>query len=325
MTTFGDKVYELGGVPISGPITQGNVVHLKPSNGDDANMGTDPKDDAVKTWTRGLALLDADQNSILYVYSEDNSASGTTDYQSSTLTLNKDGVKYIGVNSGGIMGQRSRIAQLSTALAVGPLVTFSGSNCFMSGIHIYHGVDDSTSGTAAMSVTGDRNHFYRCHFAGIGHATMDTGNNCSLSLTGDENLFEECTIGLDTVGRGTASNSEIYFPTGGQATRNIFRNCIIPTSADAATHQFLVSTLASIDQYILFENCLFVNATVGGTSTMTEAFDVAANAGGTIILRNCTLVGCTEWDAGDAGVDIVAIDGPTPTASTTGISVEPAT
>lgn len=322
MTTFGDKVYELGGVPVTGPITQGNVIHLKPSNGDDANMGTDPKEDAVATWTRGLALLTADQNSILYVYSEDNSASGTTDYQSDTLTLNKDGVKYIGINSGGLLGQRSRIAQLSTATGVGPLVTFSSSNCFMSNIHIFHGVDDSTSGTAAMSVTGDRNHFYRCHFAGIGHATMDSGNNCSLSLTGDENLFEECVVGLDTIGRGTASNSEIYLPASGAAARNVFKNCIIPTFADAAGHQFMVTASGSMDRYTLFDNCTFINAVDSTATVMTEAFDLHASQGGTVILKDCVLVGSTEWDAGDTGN--VLCCGPVGDADITGIAIEPA-
>lgn len=325
MTTFGDPVYQMGGVPVGGRFSAGQGYFLRPSTGSDGNLGKRP-DDAFKTWTYALSQMTADSGDTLYAISEDNSASGTTDYQSSTLTLNKDGVNFVGINSGGVIGQRSRIAQLSTATGVGPLVTFSGSNCFMSNIHIYHGVDDSTSGTAAISVTGDRNHFYRCHFAGIGHATMDTGNNCSLSLTGDENLFEECVIGLDTIARGTASNSEIYFPAGGQATRNIFRNCIIPTNAEAAGHQFIVSNgAAALDRFTLFENCLFVNSLVSGVTTMTEALDCSANAGGTLIFRNCTLVGCTEWDAGDAGAAVVVVDGPTPTPATTGIAVQPAT
>ena len=322
MTTFGDLVYQLGGVPVGSPLTQGNVIHLKPGNGDDGNMGTDPKEDAVATWTRALALVEADKNSIVYVYSEDNSASGTTDYQSATLTLNKDGVKYIGVNSGNLFAQRSRIAQLSTALAVGPLVTFSASNCFMSNISVYHGVDDSTSGVAAISVTGDRNHFYRCHFAGIGHDTMDTGNNCSLSLTGDENLFEECVIGLDTISRGTASNSEIYFPAAGDANRNVFKNCIITTFAGAATHQFIVTGAGSLSRFQLFDNCTFVNDVAATASTMTEAFDVSATQGGSIVLKDCVLVGCTEWEAGDAGN--VFCCGPIGAAATTGIAIEPA-
>lgn len=322
MTTFGDRVYELGGVPVSGPITDGEVLWVKPgSGGDDANFGTTP-DTAVATWSRAHTLVTADLNSIVYVVSQGNGSSATTDYQSATLTLSKDGVKYIGINAGGLLAQRSRIAQLSTALAVGPLVTFSGDNCFMSGIHVYHGVDDSTSGVAAMSVTGDRNHFYRCHFAGIGHATMDTGNNCSLSLTGSENLFEECVIGLDTIGRGTASNSEIYLPAAGAATRNVFKNCIIPTFADDAGHQFMVTGSGGMDRYTLFDNCTFINAVDSTATVMTEAFDLHASQGGTVILKDCVLVGSTEWDAGDTG-NIVCC-GPVGDADITGIAIEPA-
>lgn len=321
MTTFGDRVFQLGGVPVGGLFNAGQGYFLRPSTGSDGNQGKSPSD-ALKTWSGAHTAMTADSGDTLYVISEDNSASGTTDYQSATLTLSNDGVNYVGVNSGGMIGQRSRIAQLSTALAVGPLVTFSGSNCFMSNIHIFHGVDDSTSGTAAMSVTGDRNHFYRCHFAGIGHATMDTGNNCSLSLTGDENLFEECVIGLDTIGRGTASNSEIYLPAAGAATRNIFRNCIIPTFADAAGHQFMVTGTGGMDRYTLFDNCTFINAVDSTATVMTEAFDLAASQGGTVILKDCVLVGATEWDAGDTG-NIVCC-GPVGDADITGIAIEPA-
>jgi hypothetical protein len=207
---------------------------------------------------------------------------------------------------------------------VGPLVDFTGNNGFMSGIAIFHGVDDSTSGTAALRVTGDRNHFYRCHFAGIGHVTMDTANNCSLSVTGDENLFEECVIGLDTIGRGTAANSELRLSGG--ATRNVFKKCIFPTYADADTHQFLIQAASGIDRFNIFEDCLFYNAVNSGATTMTEAFDIAAGgspAGGIILKGDCLIVGATEWDAGDTGSLWIAA--PTGAVATQGIAVEPAT
>lgn len=295
---------------------------LKPSSGNDTNDGLSP-DFPVKTWSKAHTLVTADKNDTVYVISESNTASSTTDYQSATLTLSKDGVRYIGVNAGGLYAQRSRIAQLSTATGVSPLVTISGDNCYFEGIHVFHGVADATS-LIAVSVTGDRNHFYRCHFAGIGDATMDAAGAASLSLSGDENLFEECVIGLDTIARGTAANSEILFT--GQATRNVFRNCIIPTFAEANTHQFLIAGASSLDRFVLFENCLFVNAVDSTATNMTEAFDTNASQGGSIILRNCTLVGATEWEAGDTGN--ILIDGGAPAAGTagsggSGIAVEP--
>ena len=55
---------------------------------------------------------------------------------------------------------------------------------------------------------------------------------------------------------------------------------------------------------------------------MTEAFDLSTTMGGTIIIKDCGLYGCTEWDAGDGGdVEIVGSSG---IAATSGIGIEPA-
>ncbi|MHA2066757.1 MAG: hypothetical protein ACXABY_20485, partial [Candidatus Thorarchaeota archaeon] len=161
-------------------------------------------------------------------------------------------------------------------------------------------------------------------FAGIGNTTMDVAGAASLKVSGDENLFEECVIGLDTIGRGSAANSEILF-TGG-ATRNIFRRCIIPTYADADTHQFVTQAASAIDRFNIFEDCLFYNAVNSGATTMTEALDIATGgspAGGFILWGNNTIVGATEWDAGDEGN--LWISAPTGAVATQGIAVEPAT
>jgi len=321
MTTFGDQLFHMGGVPIGGLITQGDIYHLKPSNGNDSHNGKS-LDAAIKTLSQAHTLISADQQDTVYMYAEDNSASGTTDYLSATLTWSKDGTRLIGVNSGGMVGQRSRIAQLSTATGCAPLITFSANNCFVSNIHIFHGVADANS-IGALNVTGSRNHFYRCHIAGIGNATQDVANNYSLQISGGaENLFEDCVIGLDTIARGTAANSELRLASG--ATRNIFRNCIFPTYAEAAGHQFLLVPVNGLDRWNLFENCLFVNMPTGTASgtTMTEAFDVTGGGSpdGLLILKNCTLIGATDWEANTESAKTY-IDGGAPTNNTSGLAV----
>jgi len=316
MTTVKDGLYQYGGVPVGGLLSQGKAYHIKPRTGASGGGGL-KLNDAISTVSGAHALMTADQNDVAYFYSEDNSASGCTDYQSSALTWSKDCTHLVGVNSGGIMGQRSRIAQLSTATAVTPLVTWSASGGSMSGIHIFHGVADATS-KQCFSVTGERNYFSRCHFAGIGNTLMDVATAASLVVSGDENLFEDCVIGLDTIGRGSAANSEILFT--GQATRNVFRRCIVPTFADANTHQFIIAGASSLDRYALFEDCLFVNPVDSTATSMTEAIDASASAGGSIILRNCTLVGAADWEANvESGITL--IDGAAPTNNTSGLAV----
>lgn len=314
MTTFSDQVYQMGGVPVGGMFTNGKGYFVKPSTGSNGNSGKRP-DKAFSTLAAGLAAATANSNDVVYMIAEGNASAATTDYQSSALSWNKDGVHLVGINSGNAIAMRSRIAQLSTATNVDNLFTVSANNCMVSNIHVFHGVDDATS-KGAVLVSGDRNHFVNCHFAGIGHDTMDTADNYSLSVTGDENLFEKCVIGLDTIARGTAATYEINISGG--ATRNIFRDCMVISYTEAATFGFLNIPADGIDRFVIFENCTFVNF---GTA-MTEAFHIAAGTSptGNVILKNCTVVGATDWEANTES-GRTYIDGAAPTNNTSGLAV----
>jgi len=298
MTTFTDQVFHMGGVPVGGMFTNGRAIFVKPSTGSDGNTGKTPAR-AVKTLAKALSLATANSNDVVYFIAESNTASSTTDYQSSALDWNKDGVHLIGINSGCMVNQRSRIAQLSTATNVDDLFTVSADNCYIANISVFHGVDDATS-KGAVKVTGQHNYFKNCTFSGIGHATMDTADNYSLKVSGGaENVFEGCYIGLDTIARGTAANSEIVLDTG--ATRNLFKDCIIATYAEADTHQFLIVPSAGLDRWTIFRNCIFMNMPTGDAAgtTMTEAFEVTGGGSpdGIIYLDGCSLVGATDWEA----------------------------
>lgn len=320
MTTFGDQLFHLGGVPVAGKLTNGTSYFVAPYSGKDANPGKKIKS-PLKTLSQAQTKATADKNDVVYLISESNTAASTTDYQSSALAWAKDGVSLIGVNSGTNVNQRSRIAQLSTATNVDNLFTLSADNCFISNISVFHGVDDATS-KGAVLVSGSHNHIYNCHFAGIGHATMDTADNYSLAVSGSENLFENCVIGIDTVARGTAANYELTFSGG--ATRNTFRNCIFMTYAEANTHLFMKIASSGTDRWNLFEHCLFINMPTGIASgtTMTEAFDITGGGSpdGLIILKNCTLIGATDWEANVESARTY-IDGAAPTNNTSGLAV----
>lgn len=324
MSTFGDKIFELGGVPMGGKFQSepNSTIWLKASGSAGADGKTPKK--AVSTLARAHTLIPADKNGVVYLVSESNSASSTTiRITAATETWSKDGTHLIGVASGGMFGSRARISGTADTADVSPLMAWSADNSSMQNIHLFYGENDAGD-LGAFQVSGERNYFYNCHFAGIGNATQDATDAYSLSLTGDENLFEKCIIGLDTIGRGTASNSEIQLVTGQTATRNIFKDCIILTFADSAGHQFIKSTGdLSLDRFLMFDNCNFINSGINaGGATMTEAFDLSTTMGGTIILKDCGLFGCTEWDAGDGGdIQIVGSSG---IATTSGIGIEPA-
>lgn len=299
------------GIPLPAGIPFGKnskAIFVAPGSGSDGRRGTSP-DQAVATLSRALALATADSNDVVYMISEDNSASGTTDYQSSALDWNKDGVHLIGVNSGNGIQNRSRIAQLSTATNVDDLFTVSASNCMIANISVFHGVDDATS-KGAVKVSGERNYFYNCTMSGIGNATMDTADNYSLNVTGSENTFERCYIGLDTVARGTAATYEMALQSG--ATRNRFLSCQVVSYAEDAGFAWVYVPTNGIDRWNLFDNTLFINMPTGDASgtTMTEGFDVTGGGSpdGLVLLRNCGFVGAATIEADTVSGKVMVIN-----------------
>lgn len=237
-------------------VTQGTRWYVKPSSGNNSNDGRSPST-AFKTLAKALSAATADQNDIVYMFSESNTASSTTDYQSAALNWNKDGVHLIGIGSGPMLGQRSRIAQLSTVKTVEDLFTISANNCIISNIEIFQGVASSTATSPrAMVVSGQRNRIVNCQISGMGDTSLDTTGARSLSVTGSENIFEHCYIGLDTIIRAT--NVVEVGVTGtaeALATRNRFENCHFNTYTSSTTGKLLA--VSYVDRFLVLKDCIF--------------------------------------------------------------------
>lgn len=307
----------------AGIVTQGNVWHVKPRTGSDGNDGKSPKR-ALQTLAKALSVATADQNDVVFLYAESNTASLTTDYQSATLDWNKNAVHLIGVNGGQFLGQRSRVAFISTYATASNLFTLSANDCMIQGIEFFGGVN-SANPLGGVKVTGDRNHFKNCQISGIGHATMDIADAYSLGLSGSENLIEDCYIGLDTVTLGASANSQIVTLAGGTGARNIIRNCIITTYTNHATNNvFLRVPASTIDRFLLLEDCKFLNPIDSGSTALTQAAVIAAGGSpaGTVMLvgSKTGIFGATDWNSTDSG-NVTAING-TVTAATYGLAVD---
>lgn len=297
------------------PSSQGKMIFVKPASGNDGASGLTAQK-AVKTLAQAHTLATANQNDIVVLMAESNTAAGTTDYQSSTLTWSKDGVHLIGVNAGPFLGQRSRIALISTYVTAAPLMTVSANGCLFSGLEIYAGVASAVP-LGGLNLTGQRNRFRNCQIAGIGDATMDIAGAYSLKLAGAaENLFEDCYVGLDTVTLGAAANSQILCSAA--AVRNRFLRCIIATFTNHATNNnFLRAPTGSLDRFLEFMDCLFWNPIDSTSTNLTQAGIIASDAGGSVILRgNCGVIGATDFNSTDSGNVRVMV---TPAATATNL------
>jgi hypothetical protein len=332
MTTFGDVVYGMGGVPLLPKIPFGmksKAWFVAPyragsENGaSDANDGKSPKR-ALKTLSAAHDKATEDENDVVFMISSGNSAAETTDDLTATLTWSKDLTHLIGVNAGGMVGSRSRIG--TQTVSISPLVNITANRCLFSNVHVFHGVSADQTGLIAVQVTGDGNVFRNCHFAGGGvTTTADDAGMRSLKLSGAaECLFEDCVIGLDTVARG-AANAELELDNGSTVdgcARTVFRRCIFPTLSTSGDGFHVIVDADAIDRWVSFEDCMFINAIDSGATTLTESFSVAAGTSpsGLVLLKNCTGVGITDWEATSESARVY-IDGAAPTNNTSGLAV----
>lgn len=234
-------------------VTQGNRWYVKPYSGNDSNDGKSPSS-AFKTLSHAQTVATANQNDIVYLMSESNTAANTTDYQSSALAWAKDGVHLIGIGSGPMIGQRSRIAQLSTVKTIEDLFTVSANNCLIANIEVYQGVASSTATSPrAMVVSGQRNRIVNCQISGNGDTggSTDTAGARSLAVTGSENIFSHCYIGLDTVIRATQTTEVAVNAT---AARNIFEDCFVQSYTSLSTFKALTCT--TIERFVMLKNTI---------------------------------------------------------------------
>ncbi len=295
------------GIPVLGgacgvPYT-GNYWFVKPSSGLDGNSGKTPRR-ALKTIAEALDRATANNNDVIVLIGESNTAASTTDYQSTSLVWNKDLTHLVGVAAPGAFSHRARIAQLSTATGVTQLVSVTANACHFANLSIFHGVADATS-LVALKVTGARNVFENMHIAGMGDTNKVQSVTGAASLwlsAASENLFRHCTIGLDTAVRD-ADGTEILCAS--SASRNVFEDCLIDSYIDAATFCSVTIGATGIDRGLYFKNCLFMAKSTNKATTQTSVFSIPAISQGAIVLQNSYAFsdgGAVDWDSNNRGI-----------------------
>lgn len=287
------------GIPVIGSgamMTQGNSFFVLAGTGiDGANDGKTPQT-AFKTLSYALSKCTANQNDTVYFMAQSNTASATTDYQAVTLDWNKDGVHLIGVNDGSMLGQRSRISNLSTAAALAPLFKLSANNCLIANIEIFQGTPGSGTTSIAFELTGQRNRIVNCQLSGNGDLTgvTDVAGTRTLKLSGSENTFEHCYIGLDTVLRATQT-AEVEILTG---ARNIFEECHFETYTSLSTFK-MITVATTCDRFVKFKNCEF-HAVQNITSAVAPTGLIGITTmNGEVLMVNPYLYGFAQYVTAD--------------------------
>ncbi|KKL19886.1 hypothetical protein LCGC14_2460960, partial [marine sediment metagenome] len=287
--TFKGAIVASGGVV--GPLGKGIAFYLDAANGSNNNNGRTPTT-AFATLAYAYTKLTANRNDTLFYI-----AGATSITLASTLTWAKNYTHLIGVCAPTGINQRARLFATNAMVT---MLSITATGCIFKNIYINQGGNDATDLNCVL-VSGGRNYFENVHFAGMGNATpADETGASSLALVGaEENTFVNCTIGLDTIDRST-TNAELDIRS--SSVRNVFRNCLFLSRADNNGHLFVkIDTVADLDRFVIFDNCMFINCIESGATLMLQAMSVHDAAAGLVILKQCLLLGATNWCVADNG------------------------
>ena len=304
MTTFGDQVFEFGGMPVGGggsgiiPAVNGKVYIVDYATGTDGT-GAGTQIAPIRTITRFHDIVTSNLNNVAHLMGNSSPSTGAQQL-TDTLTWSKHLTHILG-QAHNRVSQRVSI-RTSGSTVFTPHVNVTAQGCVFANFHTFYGFADN-SAQVAWDEDGQRNAYYNVHFGGMGAQLAADHANSRVIVIGSsgngEHYFKNCVFGLDTVDRG-AANATMEFVGG--SPRNVFEDCVFLMRADAATPVFITCGAGGIDRYALFRRCVFHNFTGGGGTTITQAMSINASAGGNFLMDQCWFHGCTDVENSASGV-----------------------
>jgi hypothetical protein len=319
-TNFPNGITSLG-IPTFGtssiPPFTGNYFFVQETTTAGVSAGAGTAQSPYNTLAQALAQCVSGNDDVIFIQ-------GTV-HLSAALAWNLDKTHLIGVCSPLKRGKRARIS-VTGSTPFGPLVNVTGSGCLFQNFGTFFGFPTTGATTPiAWQDSGGRNTYNNVEFLGFGDATVTTGTAnqtgaraFKLNTSVGETTFRSCVFGLDTIVRN-ATNYTVEIA--GAAPRVTFENCDFEAdlggSGGGSSH--LLVGAVGIDRYLNLIGCRFMNSIKSGATTMTQALNVNAAAGGVILLDQCTGYGFTHWET--VASACVLLDMGTVTAHDGGIAV----
>lgn len=301
MTTFGDQVFQFGGVAVGGGMLPvmgygAKSFFIHGSSGADGNSGLSPKE-PLKTLTAAYALMEDGRGDVAYILNDGSTGATVRDV---ALVWAKDNCHIVGLGAPAI-NQRVRISTVSASTDVDaytPYLTLSASGCIIKNVSWFQGNSEDSVASVGHLVSGSRNYYENVSII-TGAAAHQGDEVCyNLQITGSENVFNNCYIGQDTASRSNFASANVRFGSGAsdEATRNIFRDCVFPMFADGAAPIFVTAPTAfDTSRWNLMERCNFINT---GTSTLTAGISWSDTTG-QLFVKDCAFYGVTNVTAAD--------------------------
>lgn len=284
---FGAKIMPEDIAGMIGLPSVGNIFYVDPTAGSDTANNGKSVDNAYATAAKALSSMSADNDDILVI-----AGTGSTGRtaESAVIDWNKRRTHIIGNSPARRMTPRNGIGANYGGGSTTPVFKVSANNCSFSNLTFASFADNDI----LVEVTSDYNTFNNCHFQGIAHATpaSEAGARSLLLTDAEENEFNNCTIGIDTVTRAAANAS---LELTGSCPRNQFRGCLFPVyTSNAGAFWVKADTGNAFERFLVFEDCLFTNATLGSSTVMTVGFDLSTTGNGQVYFKNSRWYGATD-------------------------------
>lgn len=315
ITNLNQLVLDTGPVLPGANFYTGNYWFVNEATGSDGNSGSNAS--PFKTLAQAQTKAVANNNDVVVFQ-------GTVHLTSSLLWA-KNQVHLIGMCDPLHVGKRARISVTGTT-AFNNLVSVSASGCHFKNFGTFYGFNDTLSVGADVCWldTGGRNCYDNVEFDGFGDGTASTGTaNLTaarafvLNTNTGETTWRNCYFGVDTVQRNVANYT---LELKGAAPRLHFENCTfsadLGSSGTASSHVLI--GVDGIDRWANFVGCRFLSTTLSSGSTMAQAFNVSASAGGVVLLDQSTFFGITHIETSASGSVFSNMSVP---AATGGISI----
>ena len=251
--------------------------------------GTSPYQ-PLKTLAAAYAEIDSLKDDIVVLQQ---SASALT--LATGFDWQKHMASFIGT-AGNKMNQRARIGH---AVTVPTLFTVSGYGNVFANIMFSHGV--AITDLTALSVTGNRNAFYNCHFLTPTFAAQgDAAGFAGVSIAATETYFKDCVFGSATMARTGAYPTVKIAPPSSHLGYTRFDNCTFLAFITSANplHVYMDNSATGLDQtYAEFNNCRFIATSANMATAMTAVFAFATTAAlgdtcGVFLDQNCQFFNC---------------------------------
>ena len=294
----------------------GNNFYVDYEKGSDAHDGRS-WGKAFRTYSRAIAAVTTNNNDIINI-------DGNSEVvELAMVTLSKNRVHTVGWNGAlGHYGPGARIG-MGVTTDTDDVALFKNTGVR----NTFTGIKFASSNTLTESrftvwETGEYARYHNCEIQKLTH--LGDTNAADLKLTGDSPQFYDCMIGvssLTTVGAVIRPNVMVLYISSGQRTRDgLFQNCIFPKqSGNAAARMVYISGATSVERWLIFKDCIFINDLKSAALPAEAVSTSAAQTAGVVLLKNCTSCYCTLMREASVGI---YVDGAVPTVATTGVAVE---